>query len=251
MNSPQGISQLKRTIILLCMGATVISLPSCNPKSHYDRGYKAGVERGYSIGYTAGTTAGYAAGEKAGYENGHRVGFADGKDEGTKLGYISGQKAFLTKTWMPSMALGICAGLGLLMAYLVLILLRYPARQCGLAACAIAQILKMKLLSATLKRQVLYSLRRQQIQLRRELMSEAKLAAATELALTGLGLTHAQIQTRAACFASAEVVKDFDTSLGELFETARHTPTLAPSIWRKLLSRIKALKITKYEQQHQ
>ncbi|MCB0337142.1 MAG: hypothetical protein KDD62_12580, partial [Bdellovibrionales bacterium] len=109
-------------------------LASCDPGA-YKRGYSEGLDAGFQQGRANGLAEGYANGRSSGLEEGFANGFREGKEEGHKagkrLGYLAGQKAFLGKHWIPSVALGFCGGVGLLVAYGTFRLSRNHFRWCG------------------------------------------------------------------------------------------------------------------------
>lgn len=200
---------------------SLFSLTSCDSGA-YKRGYSEGLDVGFQQGHASGLEDGYASGRASGlkegfasgysaglvegFENGFRDGQTDGLTKGRKEGYFEGQKAFIGDHWTPSIALGVCLGLGLLVCYGTLLLCWALFRWSrGLAVIA-AMNLRYRLLAGWERLKYLKKLKKQEAELAEILKAKAEFACALHLRNLGLNAADESILTDVQRFIQESVI---------------------------------------------
>jgi len=206
----------------------------------FKEGRSQGLEEGYSSGHVAGVNQGFARGMQDGRVAGHKVGLEEGYLAGEKVGhkngYIEGQKAFMGEHWLPSVALGICGGLVLILAVGTIVLCRKPAAWLGTFAVLIAAGLRDRLLAGRALRRFKRKLKKQENELAAILKAKTNFICASKLRHSSLNLSEEVIHTKVQQFISesliipalekvmSQSVNAFDETISYLKQSEEITP---------------------------
>jgi len=193
--------------VILFLGS--LTLTSCD-SGGYKRGYAEGLDMGFQEGRSSGLAEGYASGRSSGLEEGFTNGFRDGRVEGHTVGksegYVAGQKAFVGDHWVPSVALGLCGGLGIILLYGTVLVCKRPATWVGNSLVLVGLNLRIRLFARLAQRRFSRKLKKQEAELAEILNARSLFACAMHLREAGLALSEEVIQTKIRQFINESVI---------------------------------------------